>query len=218
MVLMNCFEGRSGDTEVENRWTCGHSRRVSEWDEWRKYNQHIYTITCKMKSWWEVAMQHRESSLALCDDLEGCNGWREGSSKGRGYMYNYDWLLSYDRNQHNTVKKIKKQEINILFQLYLCKILWIHTYVRQTLCMPATLQHLKIIFPFAIPFFQAKHTGAPVRKYAKAPGQESLGLCFYSTGSEQSFQKQTLTLLQDMLRCYHRYKKQAWEWKTPISG
>ena len=51
MVPMNCFEERNGDTEVENRWTCGHSRRGSEWDEWRKYNQHIYTITYKMKSW-----------------------------------------------------------------------------------------------------------------------------------------------------------------------
>ena len=36
MVPTNCFEGRNGDTEVENGWTCGHSGRGREWDEWRK--------------------------------------------------------------------------------------------------------------------------------------------------------------------------------------
>ena len=74
MVPMNCLEGRTGDTEVENGWTCGHSWRGSEWDEWRKYNRHIYTITCRMESWGEVAMQHREPSLVPCEDLQGCSG------------------------------------------------------------------------------------------------------------------------------------------------
>ena len=35
----------------------------------------LSTYTCtthyKMDSWWEVAVKHREPSLALCDDLEG---------------------------------------------------------------------------------------------------------------------------------------------------
>ena len=38
----------------------------------------IYTIRCRMDSWREVAVQHREPSLALCDDLEGWNGGRGG--------------------------------------------------------------------------------------------------------------------------------------------
>ena len=37
-------------------------------------------------------------------------GWGrrgEGGSKGRGYMYTYDWLmLSFDRKQQNSVKQL----------------------------------------------------------------------------------------------------------------
>ena len=41
----------------------------------------------------------QETSLVLCDDLEGWDGTREG----RGYMYNYSWFtLLYGRNQYNT--------------------------------------------------------------------------------------------------------------------
>ena len=32
---------------------------------------------CKIDSWWEVAVQHREPSLMLCDDLEGWDGGGE---------------------------------------------------------------------------------------------------------------------------------------------
>ena len=39
----------------------------------------------------EAAIQHREFSCMLCDDLEGWvgGGW-EGRSRGRGYIYTYD--------------------------------------------------------------------------------------------------------------------------------
>lgn len=74
MVPMNCFEGRNGDTEVENGRTCGHGGRGSEWDELGTHNQHICTITYRMEGWAEDAGQHREPSLAPCDDPEGCNG------------------------------------------------------------------------------------------------------------------------------------------------
>ena len=30
-----------------------------------------------------------EPSLALCDDLDGCDGGWEGGSGGKGCMYNY---------------------------------------------------------------------------------------------------------------------------------
>ena len=34
----------------------------------------IYTHSCKINSWWEVTTEHREPTLALCDDLERV-GW-----------------------------------------------------------------------------------------------------------------------------------------------
>ena len=45
-----------------------------------------------MDSGWEVAVSHRVPSLVLCDDLERWDGGKEGDSRGRGYMYNYDWF------------------------------------------------------------------------------------------------------------------------------
>ena len=27
-----------------------------EWDEWRKHHWHIYTVLCKIDSWWEVGI------------------------------------------------------------------------------------------------------------------------------------------------------------------
>ena len=51
----------------------------------------------------QIAVQHGEPSLVLCDDLEG---WEGGGRGGReGCMYNYGWFaLLYGRNQHNIVK------------------------------------------------------------------------------------------------------------------
>ena len=45
----------------------------------------------------EAAIQHRELSLALCDDPE---------ARGRGSMYTYScFTLSYSGNQHNNAKQ-----------------------------------------------------------------------------------------------------------------
>ena len=39
--------------------------------------------------YWEAAVQHRELSLVLCDDLEGCGRLWEGVSGGKGYACTY---------------------------------------------------------------------------------------------------------------------------------
>ena len=40
----------------------------------------------KIESWWEPAVSHRELSLVICDDLEGCDGWEREVLEG-GDMY-----------------------------------------------------------------------------------------------------------------------------------
>ena len=47
-------------------------------------------------------------SSALCDDLEGTDGWgSEGGSRKKRYMYIYSGLTSlYSRKEHNTVKQL----------------------------------------------------------------------------------------------------------------
>ena len=42
---------------------------------------------CKRDSEWGAAVQQRELSLMLCDDLEGWDGGWEGGSRGRGDVY-----------------------------------------------------------------------------------------------------------------------------------
>ena len=45
----------------------------------------------------------------------GWGGWREGSSKGKGYMYTYDWfMLRFDRKQQNSVRQLSfnKKKLN----------------------------------------------------------------------------------------------------------
>ena len=48
-------------------------------------HQHIYPAEGETDSWWEAAVQQRELSSVLCDELEG----REGGSRGTGLMYTY---------------------------------------------------------------------------------------------------------------------------------
>ena len=45
---------------------------------------------CKVASWWEGAVYHRELSLVLCDVGWRCamEGWKE-DSRERGYVYMY---------------------------------------------------------------------------------------------------------------------------------
>ena len=55
---------------------------------WWKPNvhQHIHTTMCKIDSWREVAVQHREPRLVLYDDLEGWSGGR-GEGLKREVIY-----------------------------------------------------------------------------------------------------------------------------------
>ena len=72
----------------------------------------LSTYTCtthyKMDSWWEVAVKHREPSLALCDDLEGWDVGRGGRLKRKVVHVELQWfILLYSRNKHNLVKIFK---------------------------------------------------------------------------------------------------------------
>ena len=55
---------------------------------------------CETDSQWEVAVSHRELSLVLCDDLEGCDrDAREGSSWGKEHKYiRAYFMVLYGRN------------------------------------------------------------------------------------------------------------------------
>ena len=44
---------------------------------------HIHAAICKIDSWWEATVKHREPSMVLCNDLEGV-GWRELAGHSRG--------------------------------------------------------------------------------------------------------------------------------------
>ena len=70
MVLMNQITGKEWRHRFREQ-TYGHGGGGIEWDERRKRHRHIYTIRCKMDSWWEVAVERGDPSLVLCDDLEG---------------------------------------------------------------------------------------------------------------------------------------------------
>ena len=46
----------------------------------------IYTTICRVDSQWETAVQQRELSFVLCDDLDGWDGGTGGKLK-RDVMY-----------------------------------------------------------------------------------------------------------------------------------
>ena len=54
-------------------------------DKVREWHGHLYTIKCKIDSWWEAAARHREVSSVLCDHLEGWDreGGRRETQEGR---------------------------------------------------------------------------------------------------------------------------------------
>ena len=52
----------------------------------------MYNTMCKIDSWWEPAVGHRELSLVLRGDLEGCEGGVAGGSRQRGCMHRADSL------------------------------------------------------------------------------------------------------------------------------
>ena len=57
----------------------------------------------------------------------------ERASRGRGYMYNYGWVMLKDRNQHNTVKLKKNKKMHICCRnLVKQKIAYIKTTMIQS--------------------------------------------------------------------------------------
>ena len=73
-----------------------------------------YITICKIDSQWEFAVWLKKLNQGLCINLEGWDGggnW-EGGSKGREYMYIYDWfMLRFDRKQ-NSVKQLSFNKKN----------------------------------------------------------------------------------------------------------
>ena len=76
----NCFQGRNGDADIENRLVDSVGKR--ERDEWREEHRHLYTIMCEIDSCWEVATFNRQPRPVLCDNLEGLDGRREAQEGG----------------------------------------------------------------------------------------------------------------------------------------
>ena len=52
-------------------WRHRHGGGRGGQDELREQDRHVHTITCKTDSQWERAVQLRELSSVLCNDLEG---------------------------------------------------------------------------------------------------------------------------------------------------
>ena len=67
----------------------------SRWDHLGEEDLRIYTTMCKIDSWWEAALQHRELSSVLCEDLEGWDGRMGG-------MYVYTELIHFAVQQKPT--------------------------------------------------------------------------------------------------------------------
>ena len=67
---------------------------------------HLQTVKCKLHSKWEAAVELREHSAVLRDDLEA--GIKlEGRLRGRECMYTHGWFtLLGSRNQHYIVKQL----------------------------------------------------------------------------------------------------------------
>ena len=84
------MQGRSGKADAK----CGLMDTVKEGVSGTNGESSIngiYTLWCRMDSWQEVALQHREPSPVLCDDLEGWNGGRGGRlEREGGCMCNYE--------------------------------------------------------------------------------------------------------------------------------
>ena len=73
-------QGRNRDADIEKgQVDRGGRRGLGALGEWHWY---IYTAVCETDSEWEPAVQHRELSSVLCDDLEGVIwGWCEGGPR-----------------------------------------------------------------------------------------------------------------------------------------
>ena len=69
-------------TESKNRdsyrgWAC---EQRGGWDKIGNWDWYIYTIMCKIYSYWKVAIKHKNLSSVLSDDLDGWDGEGVGGS------------------------------------------------------------------------------------------------------------------------------------------
>ena len=74
----------------------------------------VYTIVCKIDSWWEPAAEPRELSSELCDDLEGRAGGMGGRSKREG---TYTHVHTCMAESHCFTQKLTPCCKTALFQL-----------------------------------------------------------------------------------------------------
>lgn len=76
--------GGGGNSAILN--SEAHQPKISSTHAFQKQGASTYIqYTGKADSWWDVAVEHREFSSVLCDDLEGVGwdaGWEQGSREG----------------------------------------------------------------------------------------------------------------------------------------
>ena len=94
---------KAGQRHRRREQTCGHGGGEREWDELGDWDWHIHTTMCKIDSQWEPAVQHRELSSLLCDDLDGWDGGGGGRSKREGiqvYIQLIHFIVQQKLTQH----------------------------------------------------------------------------------------------------------------------
>ena len=72
------------------------------------------TTVCKIDSWWEAAVEHRELNSVLCDDLEG----RDGGMGGRevqeaGDIYIYIHIHTHTHTHTHTYSQVAQWVKNL---------------------------------------------------------------------------------------------------------
>ena len=101
MVLMNLFQGSSGETDIENRPKDMVGGEKVEVEVYGESNMEIYNNICKIDNQWEFAIWLRELKQAFCDNLEGWDGegdGREGQDGGdMGAPMADSWCLTENR-------------------------------------------------------------------------------------------------------------------------
>ena len=74
----------------------------------------VYTIVCKIDSWWEPAVEPRELSSELCDDLERRDGGMGGRSRREGTN---TYLYAHTAESHCFTQKLTPRCETALLQL-----------------------------------------------------------------------------------------------------
>ena len=121
MVLMNLSAGQQWRCRHREQ-TCGHSggRVGASWES----DIEIYTLPFgKQKASGNWLYDAGSANLLLCDNLEvlGWGGRWEGGSGGAGHLCSYGrFMLTYGRNQHNTVKQLTSNENKLIKKISPC--------------------------------------------------------------------------------------------------